>query len=773
MYTIKLVITDLYNCKDSITLSNYTAVYGSYVDFIAPTIIGCAPLTVSFTNQSVAALGANIVNYAWDYGNTLNSNGTNGSTTYPLGGNYTIKLVVTESHNCKDSTIKLNYIQVNKPIPKFSVNKLIACNQEVLFFTDSSIGNNLSYYWSFGDGTFSSNANPTHAYILDGWYTVKLKITDNLGCSDSLIKTNYIQINGVKSMFTASDTFASCPPLVVNLTNTSINSNASLWSFGNGANSTLQNPSIIYTIPGTYLIKLISTNTLGCIDSSFKTIIVNGPSGTFTYSPTNTCAPAGIAFTALTNNAQSLLWDFSNGVTITTPGSTSSYNYTYNQVGHYMPKLVMSDGANCVIVVYGNDTIKVEKTYAKFGVSDSSFCKSGTVTFSDSSSTTNGFINNYFWDFGDGTTSNAMNPTHLFANPGVYLVMLIANSSVGCADTAYKTINILQGNNITLTNNLFLCEGQGKTVSINSNSNSINWYPSTGLSCSNCSAPFVNPFTSTNYTIIASNSNGCIDTAYLVVSVQPRLPSSIDSNKIICLSDSTQLNANGGTSYTWNPITYLSNPQISNPWAFPPSTTTYYVAIHQGTCTFDTLQLTVTVNPKPILIAGTSQTLTAGSSVQLSASGTNIDFYSWTPTASLSCNTCAMPTASPTENTVYYITVSNVFGCKANDSVSIKIRCENNQVFLPNTFTPNGDGVNDVFAVRGVGISNILSFRIYNKWGTLVFERTNFSANDYSNGWDGTFNSTPLGNDIYIYTVDATCITGDLIQVKGDIALIK
>ena len=773
MYTIKLVITDLYNCKDSITLSNYTAVYGSYVDFIAPTIIGCAPLTVSFTNQSVAALGANIVNYAWDYGNTLNSNGTNGSTTYPLGGNYTIKLVVTESHNCKDSTIKLNYIQVNKPIPKFSVNKLIACNQEVLFFTDSSIGNNLSYYWSFGDGTFSSNANPTHAYILDGWYTVKLKITDNLGCSDSLIKTNYIQINGVKSMFTASDTFASCPPLVVNLTNTSINSNASLWSFGNGANSTLQNPSIIYTIPGTYLIKLISTNTLGCIDSSFKTIIVNGPSGTFTYSPTNTCAPAGIAFTALTNNAQSLLWDFSNGVTITTLGSTSSYNYTYNQVGHYMPKLVMSDGANCVIVVYGNDTIKVEKTYAKFGVSDSSFCKSGTVIFSDSSSTTNGFINNYFWDFGDGTTSNAMNPTHLFANPGVYLVMLIANSSVGCADTAYKTINILQGNNITLTNNLFLCEGQGKTVSINSNSNSINWYPSTGLSCSNCSAPFVNPFISTNYTIIASNSNGCIDTAYLVVSVQPRLPSSIDSNKIICLSDSTQLNANGGTSYTWNPITYLSNPQISNPWAFPPSTTTYYVAIHQGTCTFDTLQLTVTVNPKPILIAGTSQTLTAGSSVQLSASGTNIDFYSWTPTASLSCNTCAMPTASPTENTVYYITVSNVFGCKANDSVSIKIRCENNQVFLPNTFTPNGDGVNDVFAVRGVGISNILSFRIYNKWGTLVFERTNFSANDYSNGWDGTFNSTPLGNDIYIYTVDATCITGDLIQVKGDIALIK
>jgi gliding motility-associated-like protein len=198
-----------------------------------------------------------------------------------------------------------------------------------------------------------------------------------------------------------------------------------------------------------------------------------------------------------------------------------------------------------------------------------------------------------------------------------------------------------------------------------------------------------------------------------------------------------------------------------------------YVAIHQGTCTFDTLQLTVTVNPKPILIAGTSQTIIAGSSVLLTASGTYINFYTWTPASSLSCNTCATPIASPTENTVYHITVSNLFGCTAHDSVSINIRCENSQVFLPNTFTPNGDGLNDVFAVRGVGLRNIVAFRIYNKWGNLVFERTDFSPNDYNNGWDGTFNNTPLGNDIFVYTVDAICITGDLIQVKGDIALIK
>lgn len=776
VYTIKLVVTDKYNCKDSITKINYVSIYGTNVNFVANLLQGCAPLNVLFNNTSTAALGASIINYKWDFGNGIISNNPNGNTIYNNAGSYAVKLIITESHNCVDSITKINYIKVNKPVAKFGVNKVIACNQELIYFTDSSIysGNGLTYYWSFGDGGSAATANPSHAYAQNGLYTVKLKITDSLGCTDSITKTNLIQINGIKSSFIASDTLASCPPLVVNLTNTTTNSTASLWTFGNNGTSTLLNPSIIYSNPGTYIIKLISTNAIGCIDSAFKTIIVNGPTGSFSYTPTQACFPnASIVFTATTNNTQSLLWDFSNGVTATTSGSTTSYTYTYNQIGNYVPKLVMTSGSNCIIALVGTDTIKVTKTSAKFGASQLTFCKSGTVQFTDSSTASSGQIANYLWDFGDGTNSNLKNPNHTYSNIGVFSVRLIVISDVGCADTCYKTITILEGNNISMTNNLFLCEGQGKTVTITSNSITTNWYPSTGLSCSNCSAPFVNPLTSTNYTIIASNANGCIDTAYLVVTVQPKLPSSIDNQKSICLGDSVQINAYGGTSYTWSPISYLSNSQISNPWVYPTSTTTYYVAIHQGTCTFDTLQLTVTVNPKPILIAGTSQTIMAGSSVLLTASGTNINFYTWTPASSLSCNTCATPIASPTENTVYHITVSNLFGCTAHDSVSINIRCENSQVFLPNTFTPNGDGLNDVFAVRGVGLRNIVAFRIYNKWGNLVFERTDFSPNDYNNGWDGTFNNTPLGNDIFVYTVDAICITGDLIQVKGDIALIK
>lgn len=775
-YTIKLIVTDKYNCKDSIIKTNYVSIFGTTVNFVANSLQGCAPLNIVFNNTSTTALGASIINYKWNFGNGIISNSANGNATYLNAGYYSVQLIITESHNCVDSITKVNYIQVNKPIAKFGANKLIACNQELIFFTDSSIsnGNPLSYNWSFGDGGTATIANPTHAYAQNGLYTVKLKITDNLGCTDSVIKVNYIQINGVKSAFLASDTLASCPPLVVNLTNTSTNSTTSLWSFGNNGNSSLTNPSIIYSNPGTYIIKLISTNAIGCIDSSFKTIIVNGPTGNFSYSPTQACLPnATIVFAATTNNTQSLLWDFSNGVTATTSGNTATYSYTYNQVGNYVPKLVMTSGANCIIALVGTDTIKVAKTIAKFGASQLTFCKSGTVQFKDSSTTSSGLLTTYLWSFGDGTSSSTKDPNHTFTSPGTYIVRLIVASSVGCSDTAYKTITILQGNNLNFNTNLFLCEGQGQVVNISSNANSINWFPTTGLSCSNCSNPFVNPPSSITYTIIAVNNNGCIDTAQLIVTVQAKQASNIDSNKQICIGDSVQLHAYGGTLYTWTPSNTLSIAQASNPWASPSTTTTYAVAIHQGACTFDTLYVTVVVNPKPNLVAGTSQTITAGKSVALSATGTNIDYYFWTPAATLSCNTCALPLATPIENTCYYITVSNIYGCKANDSIIIKIKCEDSQVFLPNTFTPNADGINDVLAVRGIGIRTVLSFKIFNRWGQLIFEKSNFAANDYSNGWDGTYLNTPIGNDIFIYTVDALCITGEFLQIKGDVALIK
>jgi gliding motility-associated-like protein len=126
-----------------------------------------------------------------------------------------------------------------------------------------------------------------------------------------------------------------------------------------------------------------------------------------------------------------------------------------------------------------------------------------------------------------------------------------------------------------------------------------------------------------------------------------------------------------------------------------------------------------------------------------------------------------------TVNTTYYANVESDKGCKASDSVRIFLYCENSQVFVPNTFTPNNDGENDVFYPRGVGIKAVKTFRVYNRWGELLFERSNISLNDAANAWDGSYKGGDPKPDVYVYIIEAVCYTDEDIFIKGDVTIIK
>ena len=163
----------------------------------------------------------------------------------------------------------------------------------------------------------------------------------------------------------------------------------------------------------------------------------------------------------------------------------------------------------------------------------------------------------------------------------------------------------------------------------------------------------------------------------------------------------------------------------------------------------------------------------AGSHAQLNATGSLIATYLWSPGYTLSCDTCYNPLANNLSTTTYTVTVASDFGCRTYDTVTIFLFCDASQVFIPNTFTPNGDGENDIFYPRGAGVRTIKTFRIYNRWGELLFERTNISLNDVANAWDGSFNGTPPRADVYVYLIDAVCDTGEPIFIKGDVTIIR
>ena len=251
------------------------------------------------------------------------------------------------------------------------------------------------------------------------------------------------------------------------------------------------------------------------------------------------------------------------------------------------------------------------------------------------------------------------------------------------------------------------------------------------------------------------------------------MPFTVGPGDTLCEGESTQLFASGGDQYIWTPSATIDNPSSGTPTVTPVKTTTYHVIMKQGYCFADTSQIVVYVYPVPTVNAGTDQTIIAGSSVNLFAVATNTTSYSWTPADDLSCSDCNSPLASPRKTTTYTVYASNEFGCKAKDDVTIFVRCDNSQIFVPNTFTPNYDGYNDRFFPQGKGISKVDRFRVYNRWGELLYDVQNFPLGSELSGWDGTYKGEQLKPDVYVYLLEARCDSGEPMQIKGDVSLIR
>jgi gliding motility-associated-like protein len=116
---------------------------------------------------------------------------------------------------------------------------------------------------------------------------------------------------------------------------------------------------------------------------------------------------------------------------------------------------------------------------------------------------------------------------------------------------------------------------------------------------------------------------------------------------------------------------------------------------------------------------------------------------------------------------------SNDGGCSVADDISITVVCNGANIFIPNTFSPNNDGMNDIFYPRGKGVFTIKSFRVFNRWGQEVYEALNFNANDPSKGWNGYYNGRPAPADVYVYIIEVVCDNGVMLPSKGNVSLLR
>ena len=658
-YYLSLIVTDIYNCKD--TLFKTLHVGGPVVSFTASPTNGCAPLTVSFNDYS-STTGSTITGRYWNFGDggTLTGNNANPSHIYTNPGTYDVEIVVTDWVGCSDS-MTFSSITANKPDANFYSTDTITCPGQPVDFVNTSFGAGpMTYAWTFGDGGTSTQQNPSHIYNTNGNFTVRLIVTDANGCKDTLIRTNYVHSSSIGISFTMSNDFAVCPPLAVNFTNTSSGSVSSFsWDFGNGGTSNIVNPSALYTYPGVYIVTLTGQSTSGCMLTTTDTVTVLGPTANLITNGFQGCAPLTVQFNANAQGATSITWDFNDGNTQITTGSTVTH--TYLNPGTYVPLIILSNGS-CNVTVPSTDTVIAGNLNASFSYTPSTLCVGGLVQFSDTTTgNTNGLTHN--WLFGDGGTSTLHSPSHTYAAPGSYQVRLIMGNSTNCYDTVIQTVVINALPNVNAGPDQAICAGQNTSVQLNATgAQSYTWTPVTGLSCTNCANPVASPTVNTAYIVTGTSSLGCTkkDTVLVNVNTPPNVVAS--SNTAICQGSSTQLNATGAATYVWAPATGLSCTNCQSPTASPTTTTTYSViGTNQAGCK-DTAYVTVTVNTAPAVIATPAQTLTCqGTPVQLQASGAQS--YSWTPSSGLSCNFCANPVATPTATTTYVVTGVALNGC--------------------------------------------------------------------------------------------------------------
>jgi gliding motility-associated-like protein len=322
---------------------------------------------------------------------------------------------------------------------------------------------------------------------------------------------------------------------------------------------------------------------------------------------------------------------------------------------------------------------------------------------------------------------------------------------------------------------LRICAGQSVRLRA-AGADSYAWSPQQGLSCTDCPDPLASPDATVDYVVRGSTAQGCRASDTVRVWVIPRMRMAATGSDSICLGDSVRLFATGAVSWEWSPATGLSATDVPSPLARPTLTTRYRVVGRDGhNCFSDTAYLLVAVGQPVRVDLGPDVTLPTGTQLPLRSTITNgpVRTWAWSPSKNLSCTGCALPVATVRQHVTYQVRVTSIYGCQATDSIRITAFCETAQVFIPNAFSPDGDGVNDVLMVRAQGIGSVRHFRIFNRWGEVVFERNNFPPNDPAHAWNGQVRGKPAWPDVFVYTAEVVCDDGTTYTYKGNITLIK
>ncbi|MDN5205667.1 PKD domain-containing protein [Fulvivirgaceae bacterium BMA10] len=394
----------------------------------------CVSNPINFTSENVSG---NITSYSWNFGDTNTSSNENPSHTYSAAGDYEVRLDVQSSDGCSNSVSQMITVYP-EPVPTFSIIEPVQCTNTQTTFqnnTPGDYGDAISWNWDFGDGTSSTDRDPIHIFTAGGSYDVELQASIP-GCT-TFFSTTVNVVAGPAVDFSAPEV---CDGTEVQFTDETTGSNITgyTWDFGDGTNSTLQNPSHEYTDPGTYNVALTVDNSLGCSTTTTKTVTVHAlPQVSFTNELA--CSGSTTQFfdqTVVANaNITAWEWDFGDG------GSSTEEDpqHAYSAGGSYTVKLITTSNFGC------KDSVEIVVDVLTGPTADFGFnevCLGEATIFEDlSTESGSNTITSWFWEI-NGETFTEQNPQYVFPSSGTYDVTLTITSSTFCTASITKSVEI-------------------------------------------------------------------------------------------------------------------------------------------------------------------------------------------------------------------------------------------------------------------------------------------------------------------------------------------
>ncbi|MCG2614162.1 PKD domain-containing protein [Terrimonas sp. NA20] len=542
------------------------------------------------------------------------------------------------------------------------------------------------------------------------------------------------------------------------------------WEFGDpasgaGNSSTSATPTHTFSTPGDYTIKLVTNRNQECSDST--TALVRVWPGFFpAFNTTGICINNPVLFTdASTTNygvIDSWSWSFGDETTLADTSHKKDTSWKYNTTGPKEVIFTVTSDKGCFKTLKDTITI-IDKPPITLGFRDTLICVPDAVQLQASGT------GNFSWS-PTGTMVNANTGTPTVSPPSTTTYQVTLNEQ-GCINQDTVRVRVVQFVSMNAMADSVICETDPAQLHVTSDALRFDWSPAAAVSNPTIPNPIALAGSSLVYSVTGSIGS-CNTTRNIRITAIPYPVANAGPDTIICYNTPAPLHGtHDGSLFNWSPTASLVNSQTLNPVAYPARTTEYILR------SFDTRgcpkpgidTVLVTVLPKIRPFAGNDTAVIAGQPLQFNAEG-GVN-YIWTPSTGLSNANIKNPIGvygAEIDSIRYTVEVFNEAGCSDTASMKVTVFKTNPYVFVPSAFTPNGDGKNDLLIPVAVGVRKINYFRIYNRWGNLLFSTTT-----NGHGWDGNLSGTPQTSNVFVWMVEAEDYTGKKFTLKGTTTLIR